>query len=208
MPFLVMDLEMTGTTPGWHEIIQIGAVLVDDEWNEKDTYLQNVYPENEESFSEPAENVHGLSIHQLQDAPMQYEVLPEFEDWVRKGLNRKVPQEETREISKNLQDVVICGQSVVNDINFLRFAYEDENMKWPFSFKMVDLFTTSWMMFNILKKNGYKAPRSYSLKAVAEHFGLEREGADHNALEDAQLTAACFRRLFTMMDKMKVAEDQ
>ncbi len=51
MPYLVLDLEMTGPDPGWNEIIQIGAVLFDDNWQLLGTYLHNVFPEDEESFT-------------------------------------------------------------------------------------------------------------------------------------------------------------
>ena len=51
MPYLVVDLEMSGPEPGYHEIIQIGAVLLNDNWVELGTYLSNVYPENEEALT-------------------------------------------------------------------------------------------------------------------------------------------------------------
>ena len=60
MPYLVVDLEMSGPEPGYHEIIQIGAVLLNDNWVELGTFLTNVYPENEEAFTASAEKVHGL----------------------------------------------------------------------------------------------------------------------------------------------------
>jgi DNA polymerase III epsilon subunit-like protein len=44
MPYLVVDLEMSGPEPGYHEIIQIGAVLLNDNWVELGTFLTNVYP--------------------------------------------------------------------------------------------------------------------------------------------------------------------
>ena len=106
---------MTGPEPGWNEIIQIGAEFFDDNWRSLGTYLQNVYPENEEAFSVKSEEVHGLSLDDLEDAPMIYDVLPEFEKWIKK-LNVGKP---------SLANVVICGQSVINDINFLRFAYRN-----------------------------------------------------------------------------------
>lgn len=194
MPFLVLDIEMTGPEPGWNEIIQIGAELFNDQWVSLGTYLQNVYPENEEAFSVKSEEVHGLSLADLEDAPMIYEVIPEFEKWIRsKGGS-----------STRLSDVVICGQSVIYDINFLRFAYRHEKMKWPFSNKMLDLHTVSYLFFKILEKNGRSVPRSLSLGAVSGFFGFEREDETHNALEDAQLTARCFKEFFKLIDYVKV----
>ena len=44
--YLVLDLELSGTEVGWHEIIQIGAVLFDQQWNELGQFLDDVCPEN------------------------------------------------------------------------------------------------------------------------------------------------------------------
>jgi DNA polymerase-3 subunit epsilon len=194
MAFLVIDIEMSGPEPGWNEIIQIGAELFDDQWRSLGTYLQNVYPENEEAFTAKAEEVHGLSLDDLQEAPMIYDVLPEFEKWIKK-LNSNKP---------NLSNVIICGQSVIYDINFLRYAYRNEKLNWPFSNKMIDLHTVSYLFFQILSRNGKTTPRSLSLGSVAAFFGFEREEETHNALEDAQLTAKCFKEFFKLIDNIKL----
>lgn len=194
MAFLVLDVEMTGPEPGWNEIIQIGAEFFDDQWQSRGTYLQNVYPENEEAFSSRSEEIHGLSMDDLEDAPMIYDVLPEFEKWIKK-LNSGKP---------NLSNVIICGQSVINDINFLRYSYQNEKMKWGFSNKMLDLHTVSYLFFQILEKNGKQVPRSLSLGSVSAYFGFDREEDTHNALEDAQLTAKCFKEFFKLIDQVKL----
>lgn len=194
MSFLVLDIEMTGPEPGWNEIIQIGAEFFNDQWQSLGTYLQNVYPENEEAFTAKSEEVHGLSLDDLEEAPMIFDVLPEFETWVKK-LNSGKP---------SLSNVIICGQSVVYDINFLRFAYRKEKMNWPFSNKQIDLHTVSYLFFKILEKNGQSVPRSLSLGSVSGYFGFEREDETHNALEDAQLTARCFKEFFKLIDKVKL----
>lgn len=200
MPFLVLDLEMTGPEPGWNEIVQIGAELFSDDWNSLGTYLQNIYPENEESFSVSSEKVHGLSLEDLEDAPMIYEMIPEFEDWIRTKLGKKKP---TNDLPlNNLNDVVICGQSVVYDINFLRFAYRHEKMQWPFSNKMIDLHTVSYLFFQILQHNGRTVPKSLGLGSIAKYFGFEREEETHNALEDARLTALCLKEFFKMTHQL------
>lgn len=193
MAFLVLDIEMTGPEPGWNEIIQIGAELYDDRWNQLGTFLQNVYPENEEAFSSRSEEIHGLSLDDLADAPMIYDVIPEFEKWIKK-LNHGKP----------LSSVIICGQSVINDINFLQYAYRNEKMKWSFSNKLLDLHTLSYLFFQILEKNGKNVPRSLSLGSVSTYFGFDREEDTHNALEDAQLTAKCFKEFFKLIDQVKL----
>jgi DNA polymerase III subunit epsilon len=206
MHYLVLDLEMTGLEPGWHEIIQIGAALYDESWQELDRYLTNVYPENEESYSLPALEVHGLTMEDLEEAPMINEVLPEFEDWILETMGHKLTRMDERQRSGALRSTLICGQSVINDINFLKFAYREEHMKWPFSNTLVDLHTLSYYLFPILQRSGLETPKRRSLEAIAGMFGFQRESEEHNALEDAVLTAQCLRELFQMRERLQLGQ--
>ncbi|HLO90314.1 MAG TPA: 3'-5' exonuclease [Lentimicrobium sp.] len=195
MPYLVVDLEMSGPDAGYHEIIQVGAILLNDNWSELGRFLTNVYPENEEAFTSSAEKVHGLSLDDLAEAPMIYEVLEDFDAWIRKMLKRK---------DGDLRDVIICGQSVIHDVNFLKFAYRDENMEWPFSNKLIDLHTIAFFTYKIMEANSMSIPKSLSLKAISSFFGFEREGDTHNALEDCHLTMLCLQRFFKIAAATKV----
>jgi DNA polymerase III subunit epsilon len=198
MPYLVLDLEMTGPEPDYNEIIQIGAEVYDDDWKYRGEFLSNVYPENEDAFSGHSEEIHGISLDDLDEAPMMNEVLEEFEAWLRKSLFLR-PQD-------SLKGVAICGQSIINDINFLSYAYKKEKLSWPFSYRMLELHSISQYAFMILENNGKKVPRSLSLENVARYFGFEREGDTHNALEDSKLTAKCFIALFDMAKQLVLKE--
>lgn len=186
MPFLILDLEMSGSEAGYHEIIQIGCVLADDHWKELGEFESLVYPENDDSFSILSEKVHGFSLEDLEDAPMAYDVLEDLEAWVRGKLGKR-PQD-------SLKDVILCGQSVINDIHFLRTTYSDLNLNWPFSEKLIDLMSMSYLLFRIMDANGVKRPSKYSLNAVAAHFSIKREQEHHDALEDARITYRCFQK--------------
>lgn len=206
MHYLSIDLEMTGLEPGWHEIIQIGAVLYDEQWNEQGRYLTNVYPENEESYSIPALEVHGLTMEELEDAPQIHEVLPEFEDWILETMGHRLTAMDGRQKQNALRGTLICGQSVVNDVNFLKFAYRDQHLKWPFSNTLVDLHTLSFYLFPLLRQAGMEPPKKRSLEAIAAFYGFERESEEHNALEDAVLTAQCLRELFFLRDRIEITD--
>ncbi len=195
MPYLVVDLEMSGPEPGYHEIIQIGAILLNDNWAELGTFTSNVYPENKEAFTDSAEKVHGLTLEVLEDAPMIYEMLDSFEAWIRKLLRRQ---------SGDLTDIVLCGQSVIHDINFLKFAYSGENISWPFSNKLIDLHTIAFFTFKMMENNGMTVPRSLSLKSIGAFFGFERETDTHDALEDCKLTMLCMQRFFKIAASAKI----
>jgi DNA polymerase III subunit epsilon len=204
MPYLVLDLEMTGPEPGWHEIIQIGAALYSDDWQHLGNYESLVYPEDKETFTASAEKVHGISLDDLENAPMIYEMIEDFEKWAIGKLTGKAVHDYERQRMEVLRRVIICGQSVVNDINFLRFAYRDEKIDWPFPNTLIDLHTLSYFYFKIMEQNKQRVPDRRSLKAIAAHFGHEREAAEHNALEDALLTAACLKEIFERSSKLKL----
>lgn len=185
--YLCVDLEMTGGALDWNEVIQIGAVLLDENFNELATFLTNVYPENEEAFSSSSEKIHNLSLEDLEDAPIIYDALENFEKWIMKSCNFIS--------SSDFRKLQLCGQSVINDINFLKMAYEQENMTWQFPYTFVDSQNIAFFLFKTLENNGISVPRRRNLDSIASFFDLKRDGDFHNALEDAQLTAKCLQKM-------------
>ncbi len=195
MPYLIFDLEMSGPEVGYHDIIQIGAVLADDQWNKISEFESLAYPENPDTLTDAAEEIHGISLIDLEEAPALFEVLENFENWIKKTLKLQS--------NDPLHGIVLCGQSVVNDINFLKFSYEELNMPWSFSHKMYDLMTMTFMMYQIFDNHKMSHPKSMSLKSVAEYFHLNRENEQHNALEDARLTFECMKEYMKLMKNLQ-----
>ena len=196
MPYLIFDLEMTGTESDFHDIIQIGAILTDVKWNKISEFESLFYPDNPENFSKFSEEIHGISLSDLEDAPSAYEVIDDFEKWIKTSLKRKQ--------NENMYDVILCGQSVINDINFLKFKYSELNLQWPFSSKMIDLLTISFVFYKIFDSNDIHRPKSMSLKSVAQMFKIERDGNNHNALEDANITYLCLMRYMSLINQLKL----
>ncbi|MBK9291769.1 MAG: 3'-5' exonuclease [Bacteroidetes bacterium] len=190
MYYLVIDLEMSGHKAGYHDIIQIGAVLAGENWQPLGEFETLVYPDNEETFNSYAEAVHGIALDDLQDAPSSYEALEAMELWLRKTLRRRQ--------GESLTDVVLCGQSVMNDVNFLEYKYDELNLEWPFARRILDLVSLTILFYHIYDRNGRSRPKSYSLDAVAGMFGLQRSESTHNALEDARITYQCFKKYFEL----------
>jgi DNA polymerase-3 subunit epsilon len=203
MEYLVIDLEMSGDDPSYHDVIEIGAVLYSDNWTELGRYQSYVYPENEEAFSKPSEEVHGISLEQLKDAPMLDDVLPAFEAWVLKLRN---VEPDPFDNSQKLRHTMIAGLGIVNDFAFLRAAYGIINRRWPFSYRMLDMQSLTHVLFPIFNNAGMKMPSRQSLAAIAAHFGLERESEDHSAVEDAAITGECFKELAKLVERLEVRE--
>lgn len=202
MFYLVLDLEMSGPDPEWNEVIQIGAVLCNGKWEELGQFITNVYPENKEAFSAPSQKIHDLSLADLQDAPMLYEAIENFEKWILETLKYKGTDKQSV-----FRNVAICGQSVMYDINFLRAGYNKEKVDWSFSHTQLDLHQLSFLMFKILSANGYDVPHKRSLEAISGYFELEREGDTHNALEDSILTKDCLAAIFSYVPYLKLDEE-
>ena len=200
MAYLVFDVETTGLEVGYHEIIQLGACLYDDKWNQVSTFLTNIFPEHKDRFSIPASRVHELSIYDLDEAPQLLNALESFEQWLLKHTDAK------RVGRTALRNLIVCGQSVTTDINFLKEAYRQQHLSWEFSNRVLDLFVLSNFFFMVLRANNIPTPKSLSLGAVAEHFGFSRETEVHNALEDAILTAKCFKVIILNGKKFKIEE--
>lgn len=167
MPYLIFDLEMTGTESDFHDIIQIGAIIVDDNWNKISEFESLVYPDNPENISSYSEEIHGISLFDLEDAPSAYLVFEDFEKWVRQSLRRKE--------SDKLHDVILCGQSVINDINFLKVKYNELNLPWPFSSKLIDLLSLTFIFYKIFDNNNISRPKSMSLENVAKMFQIKEK---------------------------------
>ena len=196
MPYLIIDLEMSGTEYGFHDIIQIGAVLADDNLNTIAEFSSLVYPKNEDIFSEEAEEIHGISIFDLEEAELIHTVLDSFEDWIREKLHRKK--------TDKLKDLIVSGQSIMNDINFLMVEYKEQHLEWPFSYRILDLMSITDLMYRIFDSNKIERPKSYSLRNVAKYLKIEILEDKHDALEDAKITLQCLKTYFAQIDKFVI----
>ena len=99
-----------------------------------------------------SEKIHNLSLADLEDAPMIYDVLSELEEWICTQLGVWVPKGQL-DRTPFLRDVIICGQSMINDVNFLKEAHRYEKLKWPCSRVLLDLHTLGYFTFRVLRAN-------------------------------------------------------
>lgn len=194
--YLCIDLEMSGPTPGTHDIIQIGAVLCDKNFESISSFESLVYPENEADFDPGSKRVHGIARFELDEAPSLEEVLDDLEYWL---------QEEGGYTSRRaMNNLKLCGQGINNDISFLKASYEAVNLTWPFAYQAIDLQDIALFYRHILSANKMEYPQGLSLNAISGFLNMERVRNKHNALEDADLTARCFAKLFRRAGEIKL----
>lgn len=194
--YLVVDLEMSGGTPGVHDIIQIGALLVDENFVEIASFETLIFPENEADFDPESKKVHGISRFELNEAPSLDETLEELEYWLQEegGFTSR----------KAMQSLKIAGQGINNDISFLKAAYHSIQLSWPFAYQFLDLQDMVFLYNRILQVNAQETIQKYNLNSVAQFFDLQRDRNKHNALEDCKVTAACFHELLKRVEQIKL----
>lgn len=195
--YLCVDLEMSGGIPGEHDIIQIGAVLVDENFEEISSFDSLVYPKNDEDFDPGSQRVHGISRFELEEAPDLEEVIDDLEYWLR--------EEGDFSSRKAMQGLKICGQGINNDISFLKAAYHAVNLTWPFAYQFIDLQDITLFYAEILKANEHDFPDRLNLNSIAEFLGMQRDRNKHDALEDARLTAKCLAEVFKRGKELKLS---
>lgn len=197
--YLCLDLEMSGGLPGVHDIIQMGAVLVDENFEEISTFETLVYPFNEEDFDPESKRIHGISRFELEDAPNLEEAIDDMEYWLE--------EEGGYTSRKAMQSLKICGQGINNDISFMKASYNSIKLSWPFAYQFLDLQDMTLLYSHIMKKNDAPHPDRLNLNSIADYFGMERDKSKHDALEDARITAACLAELWKKAGKLKIAEE-
>lgn len=97
---------------------------------------------------------------------------------------------------------VLAGCNVAFDRDFLKTAFARHDLTWPMG-KIVDLQAAAWLAYEVggldlpVGKDGQ--PR-LNLDHIAAALGFCRSGKTHNALEDALMTLACFRKLLRRVE--------
>jgi DNA polymerase III epsilon subunit-like protein len=92
-PVVAIDFETTGGKAGYHEIIQVGAILLDGNLEPNPDirpFYHNIAPVFPERAEHEATAVHGLNLAELMlDAPSSDKVADLFLEWFE---NLKLPQ--------------------------------------------------------------------------------------------------------------------
>lgn len=186
---LAIDLETTGLDPEYHEITEIGAVLLNNKLEEIGTidtrcYIQ--YPDRALSF-----NKEGTVFNALQYAGLKLsDVTGNAATILRRAahilsfLYSRLPSQPT---------VYLLGQQVKFDEAFLRVAFKKENYEqfWPFDRHVI---ATDALYFSYYLNKYKEIPPSVSLKNICKHFNVENKQA-HSALSDCRATIEVFKKL-------------
>lgn len=173
LTFTVIDTETTGMSPKYARLLEISAVKINPTLSiDKGNYFSTlINPECKIDYS--AYRVHGISENMVKDKPFIYEVLPEFNDFVK--------------------DTVLVAHNAKFDMGFLNYAYNECSIS-PQYLTVIDTIKLSKIAFPNL--------RSYSLDNMIQTLNINisinnsyRHRALFDALHTASLLVKCINNL-------------
>lgn len=178
MFYVIMDLEwnnayMKSTQKFVNEIIEIGAVKLDDSLTPVDTYTELVRPVVSKKLRSRIKNLTHISNEDIETGKPFAEVIGRFVQWVGKDAL-----------------VMTWGDTDIRTLlsNYKNFLGKD---KIDFIEKYADLQKYCQSFINM--ENVQQAGLSYAaecLNIASEKF------ANHRALDDSLLSAECFKKVF------------
>lgn len=179
MHYIIMDLEWNNTygrkINGFiNEVIEIGAVKLDDEFNVTDTFSCFIKSQIGKKLRGSVKRLTNISNEDLVGGIPFIQAFVEFQNWI--GQKENV--------------ILTWGDG---DIRVLidNYRYINGMSKIPFLTNYADL--------QKLFQNVYRTPSSkqIGLSSAAEMIGIKDDDyASHRALDDSLLSAECFKKCF------------
>lgn len=181
-----VDLETTGLLAGYHEIVQICVLPLDENIEPRQDispFYMNVKPFYPERASAMAMKVNGLSLNDLQGAPSSAQVIDCLHEWFEElnlPLNRRI---------------VPLTQNAPFDIAFLKCWMGNEDYDSVFLRRGRDtMFAAAYLNDQAAYQNKTIPFTTVGLKNLCEKFGIDISG-HHDALADCIATAKVYREL-------------
>lgn len=180
MDYLVIDLEMCRVKKLYRktykyasEIIQIGAVLLDEGFNRTATMCEYVNPEYGvlDNF---IESMTGIKNRDIKQAPKLTEALEHLSDWLG-DREYKVYAWSDSDRTQILHEIKAKN---------IESAKIDDFMK-----------ADRWIDYQDVFKKRFDLDRCYSLEDALESAEIEPEGRFHDGLDDAVNTGALIKKL-------------
>lgn len=175
---IVVDLETTGLDSSENSIASIGAV---DFTRPSRVFYKECKIPDDSKISKEALEVTGFTIESLRDEkkPSVESIVRDFRDWCN---------------SANVR--ILAGENPWLDASFLRVAFNQYKIHWPFGHRLVDLHSISYahhLQFGLPIPSNDNS-NGFSLDQTLEYLGLKPRNSSHNSLNDAKLEAEAFSR--------------
>jgi len=185
-----VDVETTGVLAGYHEIIQIAAVPLDQHFEphkEHRPFYMNVCPDHFDRISQEATKKHGISTESLRECPSQDQAVEMFAEWFRK---LDLP------FGKRL---VPLAHNWGFERGFLTYWYGVDGMYNFWQSHPRDTMALAGMVNDLYAWHGRNPPFKYlSLTSMCSMFDIELDNA-HDALADCLATAKLYAAFMRFM---------
>lgn len=184
MLFVILDLEWNTAFSRQkkcyvNEIIEFGAVKLDEDLNLVDTYSSFVRPQIERKLHSRVKKLTHISNEDIEQAEDYKTVTEQFVNWIQKG-------------GYSLEDAVILSWGDM-DVRALidndRYFFHDPII--PFLHQYCDLQAA------FMKEKGLPMNQQIGLSAAADLIEINPDDyVHHRALGDCELTVECFRNIY------------
>ncbi len=177
MKHIVIDLEMNPIDKHDQariickdEIIEIGAVMLDDLLHEISSFRTYVKPEHNDKIERRITTLTGITNEMVQNAPRFHEALRMFTNWC-----------------------LACGDDITiyawSESDFAQITKEMALKTYRATGAEERILTTPWSDFQHEFDTHLGFDRQLSLKMALDMAGLDFSGRAHDALDDARNTA-------------------
>ena len=174
---LYLDIETTGFSRDWDEIIEIAAILVDDTTG-KDIDSFHEYIKPKRNISAKITDLTGITNARVAGCRSENAVLMDFSEWVT--------------LSK--PDTIIGHNCKSFDLNFINARCNKLGVCWSPNAVVVDTLAVARQM----NKEKLITTANNQQQTLAQYFGIQYEA--HSAIEDVKALIKIYRKMTELQD--------
>ena len=169
---LFLDIETTGFSRDWDEIIEVAAILV-DETTGKDVDSFHEYIKPHRNITPKITELTRITNAQVANCRSESSVLMDFSEWMT--------------LSK--PDMVVGHNCKAFDLNFIQARCNKLSISWNTPANIVDTLTLARQM----NKAGLISTENNKQPTLAAYYGIQYEA--HSAIEDVKALIKIYNKM-------------
>ena len=170
-----IDIETTGLTPGYNEILQLGIVTYNEKYNPLSRFVMNIRPDNKEGIVKAALDVNKIDVDNISEIHTKEEVKKQLIKWIT-SLSSEGPVK-----------IVPLGHNYASfDSHFMKVWLQNDYETY-FDYHVKD----TYQMALVLRDLGIIKVDSCSLTSLCKYFKIAVP--EHNAIGDALCALAVYK---------------
>lgn len=175
MKQLFLDIETTGFSREWNEIIELAAILWDDQKQEMiDSF--HMYARPVRGIPANITELTGITNEQVSNCPPEWDMLLDFCNWY----------------DDHQADQIIGHNCKAFDLQFIQAKCDKYNYKWKGSAAAV---VDTLALARQLKKKGSLTTENLKQPTIGKFFGINYEA--HSALSDVRALIKIYQKMIS-----------